>query len=185
MTRPLRLMMLRPARLADPRVLEFDALYERHFDFVYRCLRRLGVAERHAEEAAQDAFMVLHRRLGDLWPGASERGFLFGIASHVARTYRRKQARSDWAPLADISREDDARSPYDHVAHAEAARRLDVFLATLEDEQRAVFVLMELEELSAPEVVEALGVKLNTVYSRLRLARERLTRFLQTEGVVP
>ena len=40
-------------------------------------------------------------------------------------------------------------------------------------EQRAVFVLHELDEQSAPEVAEALGTPLNTVYSRLRLARER------------
>jgi RNA polymerase sigma-70 factor (ECF subfamily) len=45
------------------------------------------------------------------------------------------------------------------------------FLEGVSAEKRDVFVLSVLEELSAPEVAEILGVKLNTVYSRLRLVR--------------
>ncbi|HXU60160.1 MAG TPA: sigma factor-like helix-turn-helix DNA-binding protein, partial [Polyangia bacterium] len=53
----------------------------------------------------------------------------------------------------------------------QAARFVDAFLRDLNEDQRDVFVLAELEQLSAPEIVSVLGVPLNTVYSRLRLAR--------------
>jgi RNA polymerase sigma-70 factor (ECF subfamily) len=42
----------------------------------------------------------------------------------------------------------------------------------LDEAKREVFVLAELEELSAPEIAQALGINLNTVYSRLRAARQ-------------
>lgn len=158
----------------------FDALYEQHFDFVFRCLRRLGVAPAHAEDAAQDVFVVLHRRLCDLRPEASERGFLFAIASRVACDYRRKQARHNSVALSDEVARD---NPFEAAAQVQAVRLLEAFLATLDEDQRSVFMLIELEDLGAPEIAQALGVKLNTVYSRLRLARDRFVSFLDARGV--
>jgi RNA polymerase sigma-70 factor (ECF subfamily) len=49
-------------------------------------------------------------------------------------------------------------------------------LGDLDEKKREVLVLSELEELTAPEIAEALGINLNTVYSRLRLAREEFDR---------
>jgi RNA polymerase sigma-70 factor (ECF subfamily) len=170
----------------EPSERGFDVLYEQHFDFVFRCLLRLGVAPAHAEDAAQDVFIVLHRRLADLRPDASERGFLFAIASRVARDHRRKQARHSGVSLSDDT---PARAgtgnPFEAAAQAQAARLLEHFLATLDEEQRAVFMLIELEGLSAPEIAHALSIKLNTVYSRLRLARERFMRFLSKQEPSP
>ena len=57
------------------------------------------------------------------------------------------------------------------MAGAEAVRFLDRFLATLDDARRAVFVMADIEQVSAPEISVALAVKVNTVYSRLRSAR--------------
>lgn len=67
----------------------------------------------------------------------------------------------------------------------DAAERLDrrdqimAALDTLPDEQRAVIVLADVEEMSAPEIASALDVKLNTVYSRLRSARKSMAERLQ------
>jgi RNA polymerase sigma-70 factor (ECF subfamily) len=161
----------------------FETLYTNHFDFIFRCLRRLGVSAAHAEDAAQDVFVVLHRRLLDLRPDASERGFLFAIASRVARDYRRKQARQHTVALPDETpAHTRGDSPFDDAANAQAARTLERFLASLDADQRVVFMLIELEDMTAPEIGEALAIKLNTVYSRLRLARDRFMRFLSTEG---
>ena len=67
----------------------------------------------------------------------------------------------------------DAQAQLDEQADARrAALRLDALLRTLDDEQREVFVLAEFEERTAPEIAEITGAKLNTVYSRLRLARQ-------------
>jgi RNA polymerase sigma-70 factor (ECF subfamily) len=54
------------------------------------------------------------------------------------------------------------------------------FLEELPAPQREVFVLAELELESAPDIASALGVPLNTVYSRLRLARARFEAWVQT-----
>jgi RNA polymerase sigma-70 factor (ECF subfamily) len=71
-----------------------------------------------------------------------------------------------WAELGT-----NARTPHDQAVASEAVRFLEAFLDTLGDAQRSVFILAELEQMSAPEIADALDVKLNTVYSRLRLAR--------------
>ena len=73
-------------------------------------------------------------------------------------------------------------NPFEGTAAAQAARTLDRFLATLDEDRRAVFVLAELEGLSAPEIGEAVGVGINTVYSRLRVARQRFVTFLKEQG---
>jgi len=162
----------------------FEALYEAHFDFVFRCLRRLGVASANAEDACQEVFIVLHRRLLDLRADASARAFLFGIATRVASEHRRKQARTATLELPDdVPALAGATDPFVAAANAQAARQLERFLVALDADQRAVFMLVELEDFSVPEVCEALGAKLNTVYSRLRLARARFVRFLSEEGV--
>jgi RNA polymerase sigma-70 factor (ECF subfamily) len=157
---------------------DFETLYYAHFDFVWRSLRRLGVDPSWVEDAAQDTFVVVHRRLGDLLPSASCKAFLFGIALRVAHDYRRRARRKGAEPLdteGTVSRD---AGPFDHTARAEAARLVENFLATLDEDKRAVFTLSELEDMTAPEVSEALGIKLNTVYSRLRAARERLIAYL-------
>jgi RNA polymerase sigma-70 factor, ECF subfamily len=156
---------------------DFDALYGEHFNFVWRSLRRLGVHPSWVEDAAQDTFLVVHRRLSDLRPDASAKAFLFGIALRVARDYRRRAQRKH-AQSLDVEKEiSHASGPYERAAKAEALRKLEGFLNSLDDDRRAVFVLSELEGMTAPEISQALGANQNTVYSRLRSARERFVAF--------
>jgi RNA polymerase sigma-70 factor, ECF subfamily len=156
----------------------FDQLYTRHFDFVWRSLRRLGVASGLVDDAAQDTFVVVHRRLGDLRPDASAKAWLFGIALRVARDYRRTARRKPSTSLDVETAPGDSRDPFEDAAVAQAGRVLERFLATLDDDRRAVFVLAELEGLTAPEIGDAVGANVNTVYSRLRVARQRFVEFL-------
>lgn len=178
-SRPLPVMADEPTN----RKADFDALYEAHFDFIYRCMRRLGVPSAHAEDAVQDTFLVLHRRLADLRPDASPRGFLFGIALRIARASRRerwrKRTENLGAETRDVVHE---HEPFEQVSITQAVRKLQRFLEGLDEEQRVAFMLTELEELTAPEIADAVGVPVNTVYSRVRLARERFVRFLRAEG---
>ena len=155
----------------------FDTLYTLHFNFVWRSLRRLGVHPSWVEDAAQDTFLVVHRRLADLRPDASAKAFLFGIALRVARDYRRRALRKHSVSL-DVEKEMSHLSgPFERAAKAEAVRMLEAFLATLDEDRAAVFVLSELEGMTAPEISQALGANQNTVYSRLRTARERFVVF--------
>lgn len=155
----------------------FDTLYGLHFSFVWRSLRRLGVHPSWVEDAAQDTFLVVHRRLADLRPEASAKAFLFGIALRVARDYRRRAQRKHSVSL-DVEKEiSHVSGPFERTAKAEAVRMLERFLATLDEDRAAVFVLSELEGMTAPEISQALGANQNTVYSRLRSARERFVAF--------
>jgi RNA polymerase sigma-70 factor, ECF subfamily len=149
----------------------FEALYGEHFEFVWRSLRRLGVRLEDLDDAAQDVFIVFLRRCAEFRRESSYRTWLFGIASNVAHQYRRKALRqAQTTPVTD-SQHAPHPSPLEQASSTEALRTIDAFLASLDDSKRDVFILAELEQMSAPEIAEALGVKLNTVYSRLRAAR--------------
>jgi len=114
---------------------------------------------------------------------SSRRTWLFGITLRVVRDHRRTYQRKE-APLAGSVPEDlDAllapgRSPDDAAQVAEATRVLHVLLDALDDEKRAIFVMADLEELPVPEIAEALGVNVNTAYSRLRVARREFEQAL-------
>jgi RNA polymerase sigma-70 factor (ECF subfamily) len=151
-----------------PEVDRFTALYDEHFAFVWRNLRRLGVPAASLDDAAQDVFLVVHRRLGDV-PGEGARAWLFGVVRRVAADHRRTAARRGAEPLDTVP--EPVAAPEPGLERAEAARVVHEILARLDDEKREVFVLAELEQMAAPEIAAAIGVPLNTVYSRLRAAR--------------
>ena len=151
------------------RVPAFGTLYAEYFRAIWRTLRRLGVARAELGDAAQDVFVVVHRKLAE-FDGRSLRGWLYAIAVRVASDYRRGARHRQTLPLAE-NIVDPAPDPERHSELTESVALLHALLASLDEPKRTVFVLGELEELSAPEIAEALGVNLNTVYSRLRAAR--------------
>jgi RNA polymerase sigma-70 factor (ECF subfamily) len=165
-------------------VYDFDQVYEAHFDFVWRSLRMLGVPAEIVEDAVQDTFSVVSHKLADFEGRSALRTWLFAILQRVASNHRRTQRRKlqRLEPLFDVAA---SREPTPH-AHAEAVETLDViqhFCDTLDSERRAVFVLALLEEVPAPEVAEALGIPVNTVYSRVRTLRDGLRRAFERREV--
>jgi len=154
------------------------SIYEEHFSYVWRSLRRMGVPEMSLDDAAQDVFLVVHRRLADFAGRSRVKTWLFGIVLRVARDHRRRARRKPEAALPEPEAlPDSARcAAVDPLVRADAARLLDRLLEYLDQDKRAVFVLAEVEQMSAPEIAEALGVNVNTVYSRLRAARSAFER---------
>jgi RNA polymerase sigma-70 factor (ECF subfamily) len=158
---------------------DFQAVYEAHFHFVWRALRRLGVREPDAMDQAQRVFLTVHAKLPEFEGRARLTTWLFAICQRVASDYRRSAA---------IRREiaTDARDieGFEVTQHAIAAsvdvgrkqRVAEAILDKLPEAQRVVFVLFELEELSGDEIAALLGVPVGTVRSRLRLARELFGR---------
>src|SRR5687767_9349568 len=67
------------AALDDAEPLSCDAIYAQHFRGIWRTLRRLGVSDAQLDDAAQDVFVVVHRKL-HAFDGRSLRGWLFAIA---------------------------------------------------------------------------------------------------------
>lgn len=146
-------------------------LYEEHADAVFRALRRWGVRDSAAEDALQEVFLIASRKLSEFEGRSTHRTWLFGIALRVARGTRRARAHE---AIGDVEPEGHEAPVDEKVDAMRAARLLDELLAQLDDAQREVFVLADLHDLTAPEIAEITGANLNTVYSRLRLARQSL-----------
>ena len=170
-----------PAPASEPVAAPgFEAVYQDCFDFVWRSLLRLGVPERSVDDAAHDVFLVVHRRLSDFEGRSSVRTWLFGIAWRVANQYRARERRHAGTGAEDADPPDsERRRPEAQLARREAAELVQRLLERLVPERRAVLVAVEIEELSVPEVAEALLIPLNTAYSRLRLARRDFERALR------
>jgi RNA polymerase sigma-70 factor (ECF subfamily) len=164
---------------AEPRspALTLADVYRENFSFVWRLVRRLGVADAQVEDAVQDVFIVVHRRLADFEGRSSVKTWLAGVVRRVVHDYRRTEARKPALgtchapqPVDDLSA--DRATPEEDVMATEAAHLLHTLLDGLDDDKREVFVLAELEQWSVAEIAEATGLNVNTASSRLRLARE-------------
>jgi RNA polymerase sigma-70 factor (ECF subfamily) len=172
---------LRPVEVgAQP--LTFRALYDAHLDFVWRNLRRLGVSEADAEDRTQEVFVVAHRRFAEFEDrGHGPRAWLFQIVLRVASDARRHRRRHPEDPDGGVAmgRASIDASQAEAVLKREQLSRLDAALDTIDVGRRAVLVLHEIEEMTAPEIAQVLGIPLNTVYSRLRVARVELENALK------
>ena len=180
-----------PKTGAAPPLLSFDDVYDEHAEVVWRGLRRLGVPEASVDDAMQDVFVVVHRRLGEFEGRSSVRTWLFGIALGVARNYRRSARRRapEGALAAEVDDDlpaPDSRDPEGRAQNAEAVRTLHALLDELDEDKRTVFVLADLEEMTAPEIAATLSLNLNTVYARIRAARlafeQAVARYRAQEG---
>jgi RNA polymerase sigma-70 factor (ECF subfamily) len=157
----------------------FNQIYDQYFDFAWANLRRLGIPAAHLEDAVQELFIVVHRRLGEFAGRSSLKTWLAGIAWRIASEHRRHESRKGGAEPLPETLVAPGCDPLGAAVHAEALRRLDSLLAQLDEDKRAVFVLAELEQMSVPEIAQALAVNVNTVYSRLRAARRTFDEALQ------
>jgi RNA polymerase sigma-70 factor (ECF subfamily) len=171
--------------VADP-ARRFTELYEQHFEFIWRSVRMLGATPDTADDAVQDVFLVAHRRLADFEARSTPRTWLFAIALRVVSDQRRStRRRKRLLDAAQNMQRAPSLTPFDQAASAESRRALLAALEQLSDEQRAVFVLAELEDMTAPEIASALSVNLNTVYSRLRAARREVATRLRELRELP
>jgi RNA polymerase sigma-70 factor (ECF subfamily) len=160
--------------------MTFKEVYDEHFRFVWRSLRRLGIPERDVADAVQDVFIVVHRRLSEFEGRSKVTTWLFGIAMRVARDRRRLAHvwREGLDEGAGLERADERA---DVVGEAERRQGLELLESILDEmplEQRAVFTLFELDGMTGEAIAEMLDVPLGTVYSRLRLGREAFRRAL-------
>ena len=163
----------------------FRAMYDAHVDFVWRNLRRLGVAEADGEDRTQEVFVVAHRRFGEYVDrGHGPRAWLFQIVLRVASDARRHNRRHPEVPDGGFALDRASIEPPadrgDRPERSAVAPRLGAGIHRLG--RRAVLVLHEIEEMTAREIGQVLGIPLNTVYSRLRVGRIELEQALARPG---
>lgn len=170
--------------MSSTRPLDFRTMYDQHVAFVWRNLRRLGVAPCDVEDRVQEVFVVAHRRMASYEErGHGPRAWLFQIVLRVASEWRRHRRRhpedADGGIAQELERTEADQAEI--IAQREALARLDRALDTIDVEKRAVLVLHEIEEMTAPEIADSLSVPVNTVYSRLRVARQQLESALRAQ----
>ncbi len=144
---------------------------------VWRGLRRMGVPEAALDDAAQDVFLVVHRRWEDFAHQSSRKTWLYGIVMRVAsdHTRRNRRDRSRYSPI-EVELASSAAPPDRLYQQREAGRMLHRALELLADPDRQILVLVDLEEQSVVDAADVLGIKLNTAYTRLRRARKAFER---------
>ena len=170
------------AEAPTPSVAE---VYAAHARYVFRCLRSLGVAEGQLDDAVQDVFLVVNDKLAAFDGQAKLRTWLYAIVIRIARRYRAQRARGQHDCPEEARDERNAEAA---LLSREALALAQLALSTLGDDKREVFVLAEIEQMSAPEIATVTFTPLNTVYSRLRAARhefERRLAALQKSGGIP
>jgi RNA polymerase sigma-70 factor (ECF subfamily) len=166
-------MTARAASLGTaPPVPSFEEVYAAHAAFVIRNLRRLGVSDAALDDAAQDVFVVVHRRLPEFEGRSAITTWLFAIVVGVARNQRRSRRRrapeNEGEPETDGVAAAPADRPDRRAEQAQSVRVLMSLLDELDEDKREAFVLSQLEQMTAPEIAEALHLNVNTVYARIR-----------------
>lgn len=160
-------------------VSRFDRLYRDNFPFVWAAAHRCGAPDDVVDDVVQDVFVTAYRRLDELHWEVSPRGWLYGVTRRVAFRYRRSAARTARRKSAVAASANRSEHPHHR---RDAARALEAILEQVDERQREVFVMAELLGMSAPEIAAELETPLNTVYSRLRLARKRLASIAGSEA---
>jgi RNA polymerase sigma-70 factor (ECF subfamily) len=171
-------MRVMPLGLSDTRSTRLLRIAEANLDVAWRVARRSGVAEAELDDVVQEVFIVVCRRLAEI-PKDRERAFVAGTTLRIAANFRRAESRRRWDPFADVdalaeSGEQGTRecAQGSSMTRQQGLQSLDCALACMTVPQREVFVLTELEQMTAREVAAQLGIEEPAVVSRLRRARE-------------
>jgi RNA polymerase sigma-70 factor (ECF subfamily) len=162
--------------------LTLAGVYQRHGEFVWRTLSRMGVARAHLDDVFQEVFLVVHRRLDSFHGHCLATTWLYEICLRVASGYRRRAHFRREELVADVGDVLPLASPRPSPEQAFERRqdteRLNEVLSALTLEQRAVFTMFELEGETCESAALALGLPIGTVYSRLFRARGAFKRAL-------
>ena len=151
----------------------FQVVYEEQFDFVWTSVQRLGVDAGAIDDVVQEVFIVIHSRLHTLQHPEALRSWVYGVVRRTVSTYHRaRRARANVSATADgLEVESPGPTPFDVAQTHSDMEFVTRLLAELDEPRRELLALVDLHEMTVPEAAEALGMPLNTAYSRLRKAR--------------
>ena len=167
-----------PGPGTDPktvRVPDLQAIYKEYFNFVWSTARHLGATADAIDDVVQDVFMVVHSKLSTLQRPESLRSWIYGIIRRTLSDYRRARRIRNAAEAklgAEIkSNQPSHASPLENTERNAGLELLQRILSELDDPKREIFIMVEILEMTVPEVVQVLAIPLDTGYSRLRKAR--------------
>lgn len=155
--------------------LNFAEIYRGYFDFVWSSTRRLGVALESLDDVVQEIFIVIHARLHTLERSDALRSWIYGIVRRTVSTYHRTRRAKEEPPVTGMAEDEIYPSrpltPSELAEQSDQVKLLWALLGELDAPKREVFILSEIEQMTVPEIAEAIEVPVNTVYSRLRASK--------------
>jgi RNA polymerase sigma-70 factor (ECF subfamily) len=156
-------------------------LFERHEPAIRRYIGRLGVSASDADDLVQATFLEVPRAATRFDPQHAASSWLLGITTIMVRRHRRSLVRTAarLVAWARISRPEPPATPAAIAEGGAAQRRVVRALERLAPKKREAFVLVTLEGMSGEEAAAALGVPLNTLWTRLHHARRELRAALE------
>jgi len=174
--RPLREPIVRPQ---SSTAASFDVVYREHGRTVARWVQRLGGLTLDAEDAFQEVFLTVSRRLPEFRGEAKLTTWLFRITAGVVANHRRTQRRRQfWERLARLQLKaapPEPPTPAEQLEEREAAAIFYQVLDSLGENQRQVLVLFELEELSTDDIARLLDRPPTTIRVWLHRARAQFS----------
>ncbi len=164
---------------------DFERVFAEHSAFAWRVLARSGVREGDVEDVCQEVFLVVHSGLAGFEGRSSLKTWIYGICRRVAANYRnrashrRELVSESPTEVARGDASDTTGDAFEALARKQSLSLLDELLAQLSDEQREVFVLYEVEQLTMREIAAALQCSQNTAFARLYAARREIAAGLK------
>jgi RNA polymerase sigma-70 factor, ECF subfamily len=157
------------------------SLFEAHADEVATWASRLGGPLLDVEDAVQEVFIIVHRRIDRFRGESSVKSWLYGITANVVRQQRRKARRRRWFGRgADASDPDATRAsqptPIEELERHRRTRAVYRVLDAMRETNRAILILFELEGLTGEAIAELMTMQVATVWVRLHRAREEFSR---------
>jgi RNA polymerase sigma-70 factor (ECF subfamily) len=159
----------------------FASLFQEFAPYVMRVLPRMGVADRDLDDVVQEVFLAVYRALPSFEGRSSERTWVYGICIRTCSNYRQRAHRRHEQLPGNLPEATHSATPERALQTRTALAQLDAALATVQENDRVVFVLFEIEQLTVLEIAEALGCSKFTVYTRLYRARRAVSARMCSE----
>jgi len=158
----------------------FRILYNDLYDELWRYIQRRSINTEEARDTLSEVFLVAWRRLEDIPAGNEARLWLFGVARNLVKTSWRKRKRSGDL-LVRIGSEMSTRVTTDEELDNSGVLKIVKALQFLSENDQEILRLLAWENLSHKEISVVLGCSENAVAIRIRRARVRLMKVLQSE----
>lgn len=156
-----------------------------HSGFIWRVLAHLGVPQARLQDATQEVCLAVLSSLPRFEGRSSMQTWLYSVCKNVALAERRRWREEREIPTDELPETIVQAAQEGELWIKRAHQRLVAALQLLDEEQRSVFVLFEIEELTMEEIARAQGVPLSTCYSRLYAAREKVHAELRRRALSP
>jgi RNA polymerase sigma-70 factor, ECF subfamily len=158
-----------------------EEAWNRYAPMVHDLLRRGLGPGADLDDVVQEVFLRLFRKVPTLRDATALRSFVFSIGARVMRWQLRRRMMRRWVGLSPTGDLPDVAQPPVDVEAREALRRLYALLEKLSPVDRTIFVLRQSEELSLPEIANAVEMSLSTVKRRLGRVSARMARLVRAD----